>query len=104
LSERREDVEDERPGHPVTMKTDEMVVQNNSGGVEYGQRKDETNFNSKSEHEKCLPIWLQRIRQFLAGKQIPTLEHAPHSPNFAPCNFLFLKIEIFVQRNPFSVN
>jgi transposase len=42
-----------------------------------------TNQNIK----KYLPKWSQRIHQFLARKQIQTLEHAPYSPDLAPCDF-----------------
>jgi hypothetical protein len=27
------------------------------------------------------------VKQFLADKCIPVLEHAPHSPDLAPCDF-----------------
>jgi hypothetical protein len=34
------------------------------------------------------------VRQFLAGKQIPTLEHAPYSQYLTPCDcFLFQKFK-----------
>jgi histone-lysine N-methyltransferase SETMAR len=34
------------------------------------------------------------VKQYLAGKRIPVLEHAPYSPDLAPCDFfLFPKIK-----------
>jgi hypothetical protein len=38
-----------------------------------------TNLNMK----KCVPKLTQRIRQFLATKQIPPLDHASYSPDLA---------------------
>jgi len=76
-------------GLPVTMKTDENVEkvrtcknrssfrhQKDNGGVEYRHRNGETNFSNKFEREMCVPIWMKRIHQVLATKQIPTLEHS----------------------------
>jgi hypothetical protein len=49
--------------------------------------------------------WPQWIRQFLAGKQISALKHAPYSPELAPSGFfIFPEIEKFSQRSPFSLN
>jgi len=78
--------------------------QYDSKADEYGQRNGETNFNNKYEHEKMCAKWSQRICQFLAGKQIPMLEHTPYSPDVPLCDLHVLKIEKFTQRNPFLVN
>jgi hypothetical protein len=88
----------------LTVKTDENVEkvrshgnilssfrhQNDSGGIEYGQRNSERHFNNKFEHEKSKS---QRICQFLTRKQIPVLKRTLQSPDLAPCNFFFPKIE-----------
>lgn len=35
------------------------------------------------------------VKQFLADKRIPVLEHPPYSPDLAPCDFyLFPKVKI----------
>lgn len=45
------------------------------------------------------------VKQFLAHNQIPILEHPPYSSDLAPCEFyLFLKGEMRVEGNPFSVS
>jgi hypothetical protein len=58
---KREDVEDdERPGRPVTMTTDENVdkvrtlVRNDRRRIECGQRNSKTNFNRKFKDEKSV--------------------------------------------------
>jgi hypothetical protein len=38
---------------------------------------------------KSVPQWSQKIHQFLAGKQIPTLKHTPHLPDLALRDFFF---------------
>jgi len=32
---------------------------------------------NKFEHKSCVTKWSQRVHWFLAGKQIPMLEHVP---------------------------
>jgi hypothetical protein len=50
-----------------------------------------------------VPKRSQGVRQFLAGKQIPTLEHIPHSPDLAPRDiFLFPKLERSLKEPIFS--
>jgi hypothetical protein len=60
--------DDDRPGHPVKMKTDESMEKLrkpmrtdcrwrrafHSGGAEYGQRNDQTNFNNKLFRERIV--------------------------------------------------
>ena len=46
-------------------------------------------------HQDNAPAHNSFVRQFLAGKNIPVLNHPPYSPDLAPCDFfLFPKIKI----------
>jgi hypothetical protein len=43
------------------------------------------------------------VKQFLAEKQIAVLEHPPHSPNLAPCDFfLFPKVKSVLKGTRFA--
>ena len=41
-------------------------------------------------HDDTLVHSALRIRQFLAERNVPTLEQPPYSPDLAPCDFLLV--------------
>ena len=43
------------------------------------------------------------VKQFLANKNIPVLEHPPYSPNLAPCAFSFPQSKITTERYSFLI-
>jgi hypothetical protein len=46
--------------------------------------------------------WSQRIHQFLAGKQMPMLKHAPYSSDFALCDFFIAKLKSLLKGTYFQ--
>jgi hypothetical protein len=71
----------ERPDRRLGIK---MIAKELNMDTETLRQTLTTNLNIK----KCVPKWSQRIRQFLATKQIPTPKHAQYSPDLSPRDFI----------------
>ena len=53
-------------------------------------------------HDNAPAFTALSIRQFLAERNIETLEHSPYSPDLAPCDFfLFPEIKSLLKGTPF---
>jgi len=113
FSEGRESTEDDqRPGRPVSVSTPQTVTKINEivrGDRRMGIRmiaeivKADKETVRKILHDELSWILHQdnapahtalSVKRYLAAKGTPVLEHAPYSPDLAPCDFfLFPKIK-----------
>nr|CAH7723476.1 unnamed protein product [Callosobruchus chinensis] len=113
FSEGREEVEDdERTGRPVTSRIEENIKKVNEivrkdRRLSLRMISDLSNIDRETvrkilhedlkmtKHQDNAPAHnALSVKQFLAKKSIPVLEHPPYSPDLAPCDFyLFPKIK-----------
>jgi hypothetical protein len=108
-----------RENGPVTMKTDKNVgkvrnlmrtdrrlgIRMTAEGLNMDKQTARKILTTNLNMKECMPKWSQRVRQFLATKQIPTLGHPPCLPDVAPCDFLlFPKLKSWLKGTYFSSN
>jgi len=119
FSEGRESTEDDqRPGRPVSVSTPQTVTKINemTEWVPEGQTVNQTYYLTvlatlrERVRKKRPELWKNKswilhqdnapahnalsVKRYLAARGTPVLEHAPYSPDLAPCDFfLFPKIK-----------
>ncbi|KAG5321996.1 MOS1T transposase, partial [Acromyrmex heyeri] len=105
FSEGRESIEDDQhPGRPVSVSTPQTVIKINEIMIncqkilrERVRKKRSELWKNKSWilHQDNAPAHnALSVKRYLAARGTPVLEHAPYSPDLAPCDFfLFPKIK-----------
>ncbi|KAG5333087.1 MOS1T transposase, partial [Acromyrmex heyeri] len=96
FSEGRESTEDDqRPGRPVSVSTPQTVTKINENNQTYYLTVLATLRERVRKKRSELPAHnALSVKRYLAARGTPVLEHAPYSPDLAPCDFfLFPKIK-----------